>query len=119
MMFRTFVIAVLGFVVGAAATYAVVLFGTLAAWHVLGVVDRDGGGAMGLAFVIAPFFALIGGAAAAIAAGSRARRPSDGTSVGTEERRRDASRFALVAGVLVGGLVGYLLAEFAFWLVGP
>ncbi len=118
-MFRVFVIAAAAFLVAAAATYAVVLFGTLGAWHVLGIVDRDGGGSMGLAFVIAPLIALVGGGAGAIAAGIYARRRGQGAPAGAGERRRDVSRFALVAGVLGGAVAGYLLARFAFWLAGP
>lgn len=43
------------------ATYLVVLFGTLLAWDLLGIADHDVGGAMGLAFVIAPVLAIMGG----------------------------------------------------------
>ena len=118
-MFRIFVIATAAFAVCAAATWAVVFFGTLAAWHVLGVVDRDGGGSMGLAFVIAPLVALVGGGAGAIAAGVYARRRTSSLPTSGEEERRDVARFALVAGVLAGAFVGYLLATFAFWLAGP
>lgn len=118
-MFRIFVIAVVAFAVSAAVTYAVVLFGTLAAWHVFGVVDRDGGGAMALAFVIAPLIALIGGGAGAIAAGVITHQRSGLTRAGAAERRRDATRLELAAGAVAGGFSGYLLARLAFWLVEP
>lgn len=118
-MFRIFVIAIAAFAVSAAAAYAVVFFGTLAAWHAFGVVDRDGGGSMGLAFVIAPFVALVVGGAGAIAAGVYAHRRGQSAPSGKDERRRDVSRFTLVAGVLAGGFAGYLIAKFAFWLAAP
>lgn len=100
-MFRTIVIAVAGFVVGATATYAVVLFGTLAAWQMLGVVDQDGGGSMGLAFVIAPLAALVGGIITAIVTIVRVHQRLQGTPIGSDERQRGVSRFSLLGGVLV------------------
>lgn len=118
-MFRAFVIAVAGFVVGATATYAVVLFGTLAAWQMLGVVDQDGGGSMGLTFVIAPLAALVGGIVTEIVTIVRVHRRLQGTQIGSDERQRGVSRFSLLGGVLVGGCAGYLIAKAAFWLAGP
>lgn len=118
-MFRVLVVAAVAFVLSTATTYAVVFFGTLAAWHVLGVVDRDGGGTMGVAFVIAPLIAAIGGCAGATAAGVSARGRKGGPPSGGEERRDDATRFTLTAGALAGGFAGYVIGESAFWLVGP
>lgn len=40
--------------------YLAVFFGTLLIWEVAGVVDREGGKGMALAFVIAPVLALLG-----------------------------------------------------------
>lgn len=40
--------------------YVIVFFGTLLIWEVLGVVDREGGKGMALAFVIAPVLGLFG-----------------------------------------------------------
>jgi hypothetical protein len=118
-MFRAFIISVIAFVVCAAATYAAVFFGHIALWHVLGVVDRDGGGAMGVAFVIAPAIAVIGGIAGAVAAALYARRRQAGRPVTLDEHRRDVSRFEILTGVLAGGFTGYQLAKFGFWLAGP
>lgn len=118
-MFRNFVFATVAFSVCAAATYAAVFFGALTAWHVLGVVDRDGGGTMGLAFVIAAVTALVGGGAGAIVAVVFANRRGKSAPSRPDERQHLLARFALVAGVLAGGLAGFLLAKFAFWLVGP
>lgn len=118
-MFRLFVIGAAGFAIAGAATYALVFFGTLAVWQMLGTVDRDGGGSMALAFVIAPAFAVLGGIAGAIVAGRRAYRSGQVVPAGVAERRRDVSRFALLAGVVAGALAGYFAARFAFWLAGP
>src|SRR5688572_29229807 len=57
----TFVLAVLGFIVGAVVTYFAGVFGTLVVWDWLGVHDQDGGGAMALGLVIAPLCAIVGG----------------------------------------------------------
>ncbi len=118
-MFRVFAISAVAFVVCAAATYAVVLFGHIALWQVLGIVDRDGGGGMAVAFVIAPAIAVIGGIAGAVAAALYERRRLAGRTANREERRRDVSRFEILAGALAGGFAGHLLAKFGFWLVGP
>ena len=118
-MLRIFAIATATFVVCAAATYAVVLFGTLTAWQILGSADGDGGGSMGLAFVIAPIVALICGLAGAIAAALYARRRSSNAPASAEERRRAVNQFALVAGIVAGGFAGRLFSEFVFWLAGP
>lgn len=118
-MFRILVISLLGFVIGAIATYAAVFFGTLGAWQVLGVIDRDGGGSMALAFTIAPIAALFGGSVTAVSAGVfavRRRGAAPGSSV---ERRSDGRRFSLLAGVLAGAVAGYALSRFVFWLAGP
>lgn len=118
-MFRLFVIGAAGFAIAGAAAYALVFFGTLAVWQMLGVVDRDGGGSMGLAFVIAPAVAVLVGMAGAIVAVRRAYRSGQSMPAGVDDRRRDVSRFALLAGVVAGALAGYFAAKFAFWLAGP
>lgn len=118
-MFRTFILSAVAFLVCAAATYAAVLFGHIALWHVLGMVDRDGGGAMAVAFVIAPAVAAIGGIAGAVAAALYDRRRRTTRSFSPQADRRDMTRFEILAGVVVGGLAGHLLANFGFWLVGP
>ncbi len=119
-MFRTVVVDILGFIAGAIATYAVVLFGTLLVWDLTGVHDRDGGGAMGLAFVIAPVVALLGGVAGAVAAHvlvcrHRVEAVPD-TPIG---RQRDRRRLLVAMGAVLGGLVGHYAARFGFWLASP
>jgi sterol desaturase/sphingolipid hydroxylase (fatty acid hydroxylase superfamily) len=60
-MFRTFVIAVLGFIAGAILTYFALVIGVSGWWDLFDVHDQDGGGHMALGFVIGPFCAVIGG----------------------------------------------------------
>ena len=91
--------ALLGFVAGLVATYAIVLFGTVLVWSLLGVVDRDGGGHMGLAFVVAPGSALVGGLVAGVLA-ARGRGRHEPAAGGAGRR---------VVTTLVGGAVGALV----------
>ena len=65
-MFRKFFIPLLGFIAGTVTTYLAVVIGTTFLWDILNVHDRDGGGTMGLAFVIGPFIALFGGIAGGV-----------------------------------------------------
>ena len=70
-MFRTFIIAVLAFIVGTIITYLAVVIGVTVLWDVMGVHDQDGGGAMALGLVIAPICAVIGGVIGGVVAGTR------------------------------------------------
>lgn len=96
--------ACLGFVAGVVATYAIVLFGTVLVWSLIGVVDRDGGGHMALAFIIAPGFAIVGGLVAGVLA-ARWRGRSQAKTGGTGR-----PVFATLAGGAVGALVGWPVA---------
>lgn len=114
-MFRIFVIAAIGFVAAAVASYAAVLFGTLAIWRALGVTDHDGGGTMALGLVIAPLCALAGGAIGAIAGVVFAGKLPKAASSGPDDIRR----FLILGGVIAGGVAGYLISKFGFWLASP
>lgn len=110
-MKRIALLALLAFVLGTVITYAVVVFGTLIAWDLLGVHDRDGGGSMGLVFVIGPVAGLLGGAIAAAVTGMRASRTS---TPGQKQRTALWLRAAgggvlgFLCGYWLGGLVGFL-----------
>ena len=119
-MFRTFVVVILGFLGFTVVTYLVVVVGVSLLWDIMGVHDQDGGGAMALGLVIGPAVALVGGIIGAVVTylwyGKRKRtQPPPGPA----ETRRDTKRFAVLAGALVGGIVGHYVAQFGFWLASP
>jgi hypothetical protein len=119
-MFRTFVVVVFGFLVATVVTYLVVVFGTTVAWELMGVHDQDGGGAMALGLVIGPVIALIGGMIGAIVTSLwYAKRRQTKPPQGPAETRRDSKRFAILASALAGGVFGYYVAQFGFWLASP
>ncbi|MCL4766641.1 MAG: hypothetical protein KJZ80_10445 [Hyphomicrobiaceae bacterium] len=103
--------AVLAFLVTAAVAYLLVLAGGLLLGEILGVSQREGAYAMGLAFTIAPAVAVLSGVVAAIRAGSRATRAT-GQSLGAP---RSAGRL-LAIGALAGGAGGYALGRAIGWL---
>jgi hypothetical protein len=79
-MLKIALLVVLAFLAGAVAGYIGLILAVTTWWEIAHVHDQDGGGAMGLAFVVGPVFAVLTGAAAALAtgiwAGKRAgRRP--------------------------------------------
>ena len=119
-MFRTFIIAVLAFIVGAIITYLTIVVGVIAAWDLTGVHDQDGGGAMALGLVIGPVCAVIGGVICAVFVPIwvAKRRGHTGPQT-TEEKRRDMRRFFIIGGALVGGYLGHQVSEFIFWFVSP
>lgn len=119
-MFRTFVIAVLGFVAGAIFTYVVVVGGTLMVWEWLDVHDQDGGGAMAIGLVIGPSLALIGGLGGAYLAYLwTVRRRRNAPPQTDEARARDTHRFLIMGGAMVGAYLGYQVAQFGFTLASP
>ena len=61
------------FLAGLVATWIAVVALGVAYMSWFNIFDRDGGGAMGLIFMIGPFFGVIGGIAAAIWMGLRTR----------------------------------------------
>ena len=63
--------AVLGFLAGAVAGYGLSILGYIAATSFGGVFDRDGGLAMGVAFMIGPLVAIVCGIVAAVWAARR------------------------------------------------
>lgn len=115
-------VALLAFLGGTIVSYALVLFGGVGLMSVMGIHDRDGGGAMGLAFIIAPAGALIGGVAAVfIALAWRGRRLSAVSGPAVEPApASSAKRLALVA---LAALVGFLAASYVvrqmLWTFGP
>ncbi len=119
-MFRTFIVVVLGFLGFVVATYLVVVVGTVLAWDVLGVHDQDGGGAMALGLVIGPVIAIFGGIIGAVVTYFwYAKRQKAKPPQGPAETRRDTKRFAVLAGAVVGGIVGNYVSQAAFWLASP
>lgn len=63
------------FVVGLIATWVAVVAIGVAYMNVFNVFDRDGGGAMGLIFMVGPFFGCIGGIVLALVYALRKRSP--------------------------------------------
>ncbi len=116
-VFRNFLITLLGFIAGAVVTYLVVVVGTLLVWDWQGVHDQDGGGAMALGLVIGPAVAIVGGIVSAIFALRFALRRAKSPVAG--DNKRDIGRFLIVGGAVLGGLGGYNLAQFGFWLASP
>lgn len=60
-MLGRLILAALGFFVAALLAYVLVIVGTAVVWDLAGVVDRDGGGGMAVAFFFAPLAALVAG----------------------------------------------------------
>jgi MFS family permease len=119
-MFRTFVIAVLGFFASAVLSYLVVVLGVSAWWDFNNVHDQDGGGHMALGLVIGPFCAVIGGLVGAFIVPLGIARWRGKRAPATEvEKTRDMRRFIILGTAIVGGMIGYYLAQFGFWLVSP
>jgi hypothetical protein len=119
-MFRTFLIAVLGFVAGAVITYVPVVAGALWVWQLTGVHDQDGGGAMTLGLVIGPFFGALGGIAGTfLALVLDKRRRRNAPPQGDAERHRDTRRFFILGAVIAGGFAGHYAAQIGFWFASP
>ncbi len=119
-IFRTFVIAVLGFIAAAVVTYLVVVVGGILLWDLFDVHDQDGGGSMMLGLVIAPFLALIGGIVGAFLLPAwLARRTRNAPPPTEESAARDRRRFIILIGAIVGGVIGHYAAQFGFWLASP
>lgn len=73
-MLKIVLLVLLAFVAGAVTGYIGLIVAVTTWWEIAHVHDQDGGGAMALAFVIGPVFAVMTGAAAAVAAGVWANR---------------------------------------------
>ena len=118
-MLRSVIVAILGFIAGAVATYLVVVFGTVLVWDLAGVHDQDGGGAMALGLVVGPAIAMIGGLAAVLALllwdGKRRRNAPPQTP---EARAHDSHRLLIAGGAIAGGIAGYVLAGQLFYYTG-
>ncbi len=117
-MVRNLIIAVAGFVLGAIAGYALVFFGTILAWEILGVRDRDGGGHMALGLVIAPIAGLIGGVAGAplaIAYDMRRRRHAAVQNEGPKPL--GGAQVFMLVGVVAGGVIGYQAGQLVFYML--
>ena len=69
---RVFLWSLLGFVVGTVVGYAIILLGWIAYADLAGVVDRDGGKTMGIAFMFAPLGGVVLGLLMAFGLGARA-----------------------------------------------
>jgi hypothetical protein len=81
-MLKIALLVLLAFLAGAVAGYLGLVLAVTTYWEIARVHDQDGGGAMALAFVIGPVFAVVAGAAAALLTGiwatRRAGRRSEG-----------------------------------------
>ena len=119
-MFRTFIIAVLAFIVGSIISYLAVVIGVTSVWDFMGVHDQDGGGAMTLGLVVAPACAVIGGVVFAVLVSMwMAKRRGHTGPQTAEKKRQDIRRFSVVGGALVGGYIGHQVSEYIFWYVSP
>lgn len=119
-MFRTFIILLLAFVLGAVATYIIVVGGTIVAWDLMRVHDQDGGGAMALGLVIGPVCAIAGGVLAAFIALLRtARASADRPPQPDVEKRRDRHRLLVAGAAIIGGFVARQITHAIFWIVAP
>jgi MFS family permease len=119
-MFRTFVIAVLSFIVGAISTYFVVVVGVAMLWDLMEVHDQDGGGLMALGLLIGPVCAAIVGIICAIFVPIRvAKRRGHAAPATAEEKRRDLRRIFLTCGTVGSGLIGYKIGRLMFWFLVP
>jgi hypothetical protein len=106
----------LAFVLGLVASYAVAVAVGLLYRDWAGIFDREGAYSMGIVFVIGPFFGLIGGAAAAVAAYLYFRGRSAAALEATPKANESAARRRdiLISAAIVGGAV-FLLTRFFVW----
>jgi hypothetical protein len=121
-MIRLIGLTILAFVLGTLAIYAVTLFGTLLYWELTGVHDRDGGGAMGLAFVIAPVVGVMGGVVSAAVVATRLLRKqpdaqANSENGNTKSRNTKSRNTRLAIWVIPAGLLVYAIARFILWIV--
>ena len=116
------------FLGGTILVFAVTVFGTLGAWELLGVQDRDGGSAMALVFFIAPVVGLLGGILSAIVAATRlgraatvgpdpsVRTPQDALETALETTRGARTALVVVPAAALGYLIGFVIT----WvIIGP
>jgi hypothetical protein len=111
---------VLAFAATFVATFAVVFFGTITYWDLAGIHDRDGGGAMGLFFVISPAIATLAAVIAAIVTAVRMNGRNADVAAG---KRPPVQRWplrvrAVVAAVAWAAAV-YGAFAFVYWLMEP
>ena len=117
---RTFLRVTSAFLIGLLVTYAVVVGALFAYATTTGVVDRDGGMAMAIVFVIGPLAGIVGGVACAIAMPiwlgrrdlARAENP-----LPPAPRWPRPVRTAIAA--ICAGAPVYLLGRFMLWLMSP
>ena len=108
--------ALLAFVV----TFVAVVAGTLTYWHYAGIQDQDGGGAMGVFFVIAPIISTVVAVIAAIATSIWLKRRNAAIAAGAIAApapwplgvRRIIAAAASATAV-------YAAFVFAYWLAEP
>jgi hypothetical protein len=117
---RIFGFTVLAFVATFAATFVVVVFGTFLYWDVAGIHDRDGGGAMGVFFVVGPMVATLAAVIAAAVTAMRMLRRNADVVAGTRPpvRRWPLGVRAAVAALAWAAAV-YGAFAFAYWLMDP
>jgi hypothetical protein len=110
----------LAFVATFVAMFAVVFFGTITYWDLAGIHDRDGGGAMGLFFIISPtiatFVAVVAGTVTAVRMIGRNADVAAGKRP-APERWPIGVRAAVAAVAWAIGVYGTFSA--VYWLMGP
>lgn len=119
-MYRSFILSLAAFILGAAAVYVLILFGVTVYWSLTGVHDRDGGGAMALGFIIGPAIALPAGLMIGVATWMALRRRAQRTGpASAETMRSDRRKFLIFGAAVIGWFAGYYLTRSAFWFANP
>lgn len=117
---RTLGFTVLAFVATLVVVFAVVVFGSLAYMDYAGIHDRDGGGAMGIFFVIGPMVATL---AAVVAAALTAILMNRRQALIASGARPPATRWPLGVRAVVAALAWaaavYGAFAFVYWLAAP
>ncbi|MGE3247173.1 MAG: hypothetical protein AB7F96_16720 [Beijerinckiaceae bacterium] len=119
-MFRNVLIWLGLFLAATIVVYIAVVIGTASVWQAMGVHDRDGGGMMGLAFIIGPAIALPCGAGIAFLGLRFINRRNASTRAWTpEDTQRDSRRFLVLGAAVAAFFAAFWLVRFAFWLASP
>ena len=109
---RIALFALVALVAGVIAGYILVSMVIFGAWALMGVHDRDGGGAMAVGFVIAPAGAVVFGLASAIATVViLSKRRATAPAPEPESAARDTRLFIRVTCAVAGFALGWLVAD--------
>lgn len=111
--------SIVAFIIGAIATYIVVVGAFMAYVEIFKVVDRDGGMSMGAFLVLGPFCALVGGVITAIVTAMRTLRSNaPAASVANGSQARQSPRFYLIATGLLVVATAYAGVTLVQWVSG-